>query len=373
MMVLTVNTNVTALTTCPCLAKITVLNHGPKTEVRYRRILALPVIFLSVAYSVVSYAKCTTNAVLQSYSRFSASLRGRLVYHSYASYNDGSSNLFLKDFRSNTLAQLNQDFWNIEDPMNAHFSPNGRRITFMGKQNARWNIFIWKIGSLLAPVNLSNHTQEMDGRSEDPKFSLDGNYIVYKNNGDIAMLHLNFTDPDAPFADASWKITNNSYITEESMPYLSSDGKSVFYSQDAGAISDVYQVNFKNKANQLAIGLPNLVTGRRGLAEYYPIVQNKFLFFVSWKDSVSRNDQIYLLPNSGYSRPIELSLNDCNANNSDPMFVDTSHIIFSSTRQGNFYNLYIGNIYTGKVWSLKQFGVNQALKHQLGAAYTNAR
>jgi Tol biopolymer transport system component len=372
-MTLTANTAGAVLTNSPCSSQVSVLNDSPEIGLYYSKMLVIPVIFLSAIYSVSGGAKCTTNAVLQTYS-IPVSLRGRLAYHSYISYGDGSSNLFLKDFRSNILVQLNQDFWNIEDPINPHFSPNGRYITFMGKQNSRWNIFIWKVGGILTPVNLSNNTQEIDGRSEDPKFSLNGNYIVYKNNNDIVLIRLNFSKPETPFADGFWKITKNGYLTEESMPYLSSDGKSIFYSQGAGATSDIYQISFKIKANTLFSDRPSLVSGKRGLAEYYPIVQNKSLFFVGWKDSVSRNDQIYAFPNLEHSyQPAGLSLNDCNTNNSDPIFVDASHIIFSSTRNGKFYNLYIGNIYTGKVWSLDKYGVNEPLKHQLGATYTNAR
>lgn len=37
----------------------------------------------------------------------------------------------------------------------------------MGKQNTRWNIFIWPIGSPFAPINLSRHDQTTLGSSED--------------------------------------------------------------------------------------------------------------------------------------------------------------------------------------------------------------
>ncbi|SJM93868.1 Coagulation factor 5/8 type domain protein (fragment) [Crenothrix polyspora] len=339
-----------------------------------KSILVLPVIISSLLFNVTGYAKCTNNPVLQADSKFPAAVRGRLVYHSYINYSDGSSNLFLKDFRDNTLTQLNQSFWNIEDPMNAHFSPNGRHITFMGKQDTRWNIFIWKIGSPLPPVNLTKHTQVTGGTSEDPKFSSDGNYIVYKNNGDVAIGRLTFTDPDAPTLEASWAITNNGYSPEESMPYLSADGKYVYYSQGVRENSDLYRVSFKIMTDYITVGKPSLVAGRPGLAEFYPIVQNSALFFVGWKDATFKKDQIYLKTSLFNSYPSELNLNDCKADNSDPMPVDSSNIIFSSTRSNSdFYNLYLGNIYTGAVWSLNKFGVNQTQKHQLGATYSNAR
>lgn len=339
-----------------------------------KKILAIPLVISSLLASFVSYAQCTNNPVLQADSKFPTLLRGRLLYHSYNNYSDGSSNLYLKDFRSNTLTQLNQSFWNIEDPMNAHFSPNGRYITFMGKQNSRWNIFIWKIGSLLAPTNLSNNTENSGGTTEDPKFSSDGNYIIYKNKGDIMLSHLRIGYYDNPTIDTTWPITNNGYTTEESMPYLSPDGKSVYYTQGAGQNSDIYKIKFTLKYNQLVIGTPTLVAGRPGVAEFYPISQNSNLFFVGWKDIVSKRDQIYMTtPSIWNNQPNELSLNDCNAENADPMLVDTTNIIFSSTRNNSFYNLYMGNIFTGKVWSLSKFGVNQIDKNQLGATYTNAR
>ncbi|SJM94069.1 TolB family protein [Crenothrix polyspora] len=338
-----------------------------------KTLLILPIIVSSLMASFTSYAQCTSSPVLQSDSKFPQSLRGRLIYHSYSDYGSGSSNLFLKNFRTNTLVQLNQASWNIEDPMNAHFSPNGRYIVFMGKQNTRWNIFIWKPGSSLAPINLTNHTQDSSDVSEDPKFSPDGNYIVYKNNADIVLSRLTFANPDAPLLGTSSRLTNNGYDTEESMPYFSTNGKSVFYSQGAGANSDIYRVNFKIKYNQLVADTPSLVTGKEGLSEYYPVTKNNALFFVSWKDALTKMDQIYwYLPNL-QGQPVELSLNDCNADNSDPAPIDNANIFFSSNRGDKFYRLYVGNIYTGKVWSMSNLGVNEAQKHQLGASYTNTR
>ncbi|WP_394751908.1 TolB family protein [Crenothrix sp.] len=338
-----------------------------------KKILALPILITSLMASFTSNAQCTVNPTLQADSKFPLALQGRLVYHSYVQYGDGSSNLFLKDFRFNTLTQINQPFWNIEDPMNAHFSPNGRYLTFMGKQNSRWNIFIWKTDSQFAPINLSHHTDSSGGTSEDPKFSADGNYIVYKNNGDVALMHMNYNDAANPFVNNLWRLTQDGYLSEESMPYLSSDGKSVFYSRGARENSDLYRIDFTIQSGQLFVENPRLMAGRSGLAEYYPIVQNKSLYFVGWKNATARRDQVYSMSTDVYSQPSELNLNDCNADNSDPMSVDAANLFFSSTRGSNFYNLFMGNISTGKVWSLNKFGVNQMQKNQLGATYSALR
>jgi Tol biopolymer transport system component len=332
------------------------------------------ILIASIQLSFSANAVCTNSPTLQSDYSFPTSVSGRLVYHSYINYNDGSSNLFLKDFRYNTLVQLNQSFWNITDPMNAHFSPNGRYLTFMGKQNSRCNIFIWKIDSSLAPQSLSHNSQITGNTSEDPKFSADGNYIVYKHNGDIVLGHLNYTNTNAPYIDISWNITTDNYAIEESMPYLSTDGKSVYYSQSARENSAIYQINYTLTNNQLFVNPPRAIANRQGIAEYYPVVKNNAVFFTGWKDTVGKRDQIYVLNSYGNNQAIELNLNDCNADDSDPMPIDAAHIVFSSTRGNSpFYNLYVGNISTGNVWSLNKFGVNQPQRQQLGVTYSSMR
>lgn len=320
------------------------------------------------AYGLNTKAACTNYPTLQSSSSFPKTLQGKLVYHSYTNYNDGSSNLFLKDFSTQEVKQLNEVNWNIEDPMNAHFSPNGHWLTFMGKQNDHWNIFIWQLNSPLPPVNLSQNTPLNNSTSEDPKFSPDGNYIVYKKNGDLGLMHLNFTNPDQPYPDKKWLLTRNGYSPEESMPYFSSDSTTIYYSQGAKANSDIYRLPIKIGINLVNTGRPILVAGRTNLAEYYPITQNNNLFFVGWKDA-SRIDLIYKNEFLN-SQPVALPLNDCNADNSDPMMADSTYMFFSSTRNNAVYKLYVGDINTGDVWPL-DLDAAYVTKHQLGATYTN--
>ncbi len=111
-------------------------------------------LLLSPVASLPAHAACTANLALQPASSLPA-LGGRLAYHSYMEYGDGSSNLYLHDFKSKSTRQLNQPGWNIEDPMNAHFSPDGRYLTFMGRQNGAWHVFAWAIGGTQAPSNLT--------------------------------------------------------------------------------------------------------------------------------------------------------------------------------------------------------------------------
>lgn len=158
-------------------------------------------------------------------------------------YGDGSSNLYLHDFKSKSTRQLNQPGWNIEDPMNAHFSPDGRYLTFMGRQNGAWHVFAWAIGGTQAPSNL---TAAIGGRNEDPKFSFDGRQVVLKHEGDIRLATLVFNG-DGSVGVSAWKaVTGDGWSTEESMPFLTPSGKYVVYATGAGDSLRVVRRNLEN-------------------------------------------------------------------------------------------------------------------------------
>jgi Tol biopolymer transport system component len=92
-------------------------------------------------FSAGAQANCVANPPTQSNTTFPASLTGKLAYHSYVSYGDGTSQLFIYDFSARTLQQVSKAAWGIQDPMNAVFSPDGKWIAFMGITNNAWNVF----------------------------------------------------------------------------------------------------------------------------------------------------------------------------------------------------------------------------------------
>lgn len=66
--------------------------------------------------------------------------------------------------------------------------------------------------------------------------------------------------------------------------------------------------------------------------------------------------------------PSQLSINDCASSNSDAWPVDnTNYTFFSSTINGN-YQIFVGDVNSGKIWSLSQFGINSNTS-LLGSSY----
>jgi len=279
---------------------------------------------------------------------------GFMTYHSYSDYEAWDSNLYLFDFSSKVKTAISQS-WNIDHEMNAHISPDGTKIVFMGDNAGSprdWDIYLWEIGSANQPVNLTN----VNGlRDEDPKFSPDGTKIIFKQAGDIKEMNLSGTIVNS--------ITTDGYTVEESMPYYTTNGLKVIYARGAGENSDIYIMNTDGTSKTALFNVSQVT-------EYYPIVRDDTTFFYSkWISAYNQNDQI-MLGNMQNSTSTVLSVNDANSNNSDAYPVGSDYLVFASTRSGGTggYDLYLGQISTGSVWNLNDYGVNSSVE-ELGPCY----
>lgn len=315
---------------------------------------------LFTGFTAGSQAKCISDHTTESDSTFPSTLKGRLAYHTYGSYEDGTSQIFIYDFAAKKVTQVSSSSWGIQDPMNAVFSPDGQWLAFMGIKDDAWNIFMWRVDSAELPVNLTTSTG--DTRNEDPKFSADGSALFFKQDGDVMKAALSFEN-GVPVFSSQTNLTNSSSTIESSMPYPSADGKLVYYAagKESG-VTGVYRLT-------IATGKKGVFDKPNGLEAYYPTVrQDGRVFYSRWKDS-SGTDQLYTKLNPS-DKAEQLSINDCDSNNSDAFPVNgTDYVFFSSTSEGN-YQLYLGEVSTGKRWSLSSFHVNDDTdKETLGANY----
>jgi Tol biopolymer transport system component len=283
-------------------------------------------------------------------------LTGKIVYHSYSDYNAWDSQLFVLDLATGTRTAISAG-WNIDHEMNAHWSPDGTKLVFMGDvagEPRNWDIFIWTVGSS-QPVNLTNGAS----REEDPKFSPDGQRIVFKKDNDLWQMDLN--------GNIINNITNTATV-EESMPFYTADGNAILFAPGVGAGSDIYRINTNGTSRQAMVAVSNV-------QEYFPIARdNASFFYTSWQNSSDFHDQIYLkyYANSSGTR---LPFNSSTSNYSDAYPVGSQYVLTSSDRPGGKgnYDLYIADINTGQIWSLDSYNsnVNSSLQ-DLGAAYNNS-
>ena len=157
---------------------------------------------------------------------------GLLVFHRYTSYDAWDSVLLMLDLADYSLTEVSKD-WDIDHAMNAHFSPDGTQLVFMGDQHGGdrdWDVFLWTIGSTEPPENL---TKDWGTRDEDPKFTPEGT-IVCKSNFDLIELDQTGT--------VLATLTSDGLAIEQSMPFATTDGSQVIYAQGAGAASDLHRI-----------------------------------------------------------------------------------------------------------------------------------
>ncbi|TDY52317.1 Tol biopolymer transport system component [Paraburkholderia rhizosphaerae] len=316
--------------------------------------------FALSALAVQVQAACVNSPADQSSSTLPSTLTGKLAYHSYVSYGDGTSQLFIYDFTARTLTQVSKSSWGIKDPMNAVFSPDGKWIAFMGVTNNAWNVFIWQVGSTSAPINMTNSTGQT--RNEDPKFSSDGSKLFFKQNGDVMEATLSFTSGGPQFTSVV-DVTNTAPGIESSMPFPSPDSSAVYFATGTGAGLGLYKETIATH-QKVAFDAP------QGLQTYYPMVRKDgTVFYARWLSAASQLDQIYSKVNPG-DTPNQLSINDCRGNNSDPAPVDNTNYLFMSSTTDGGYQLYLADVSTGKRWNLSQLGVNSdKTKAKLGSNY----
>lgn len=286
-------------------------------------------------------------------------ITGKIIYHSYDSYGSASQ-MYIYDFATNQLSFISKN-WNIFNPINAHFSPDGSKIVFMGvsTQNGKWDIYMWGVGSGLQPTNL---TAGDNCRDEDPKFSPDGKTICFKQTANGGIGNLKIMDLDSKIIK---NVTNNTI--ESGMPYFTKDGASLIYARGSGTTSDIYMVNVDGSNNHPLESINNL-------QEYYPITFDSASFLYTRSAfTATPYDQVY---KANFSTGVAVSLpfNNSNADYSDAFPCGSNYVILSSDRAGGTgnYDLYIADINSGKIWSLNKYntGINTS-KNELGACYSD--
>lgn len=262
-------------------------------------------------------------------------------------------------------------------PLNPVFSPDGSAILFSAVQyiagEYQRHIFYWRIGSP-APVNLTAPLGNL--RHEDPKFSPQGNTIVWKEFYNIVTAGLKFNSRGVPALSGSPKhITNNGAkgtFTEASGPSFSRTGKYIYYWTGSGSAFPIH-IHKYDVATKTAVPLPFPQAAK--IAYYYPVDPDLYdLLYVSWPSAANPSDKIYLSSGiTGLSSAWNAA--DCSADNSDPAPVDEDYFIYSRDHNtdSSSYELYLGQLSTDYSWSVSSLGLNNSAGDALGANYTNVR
>lgn len=248
---------------------------------------------------------------------------GWLIWHSYTSYSETDSQLYLRD-NEGKITEITGDFVN---PMNGSFGITPDKAVFMAidKNFDEWDIYLYDNDE----KTVSNLTENSGFRNEDPKWLPDGKGVIFKRgywNNNVSDFTYNLAILN--LQNMEIKMLTDDF-EEEAMPYISDDGKYLFYTRYTDGYGSIVQMDMDTNETRT-------IYSEKDVTAYYPVCKNGKLYFIKWYSAGNHHDQLMCYDgNSLYS----LSVNSEIYDSSDPCPIDDNSIIYSSTANGS-YSLY---------------------------------
>jgi len=294
------------------------------------------------------------------------SLQGRLVYHSYVSYDDKGSRLCVFDFESGEMRDISEEISainpGVEHAMNGHFG-SATDIVFMAMELNQWGYDHWYVYHYnLDTKALTNLVAGSEYNYEDPKYAPDGSRIVMKrriwqdDDWSYSLVEMDMSTKDLTV------LLEDGY--ENSMPYYSRGGNRIYYAQYDGVESKIYSLNRADLQVREEYA-------EQGVYAYYPVVRwtgQEEVYFSKWHSSSNRADKIAQLTQTGYAL-LPFNTQEA-ADYSDACPVGEGYMMLSATLDGT-YDLYLADCETGELWPMSLYSpaINTDHRNELGAHY----
>jgi Tol biopolymer transport system component len=289
-------------------------------------------------------------------------LTGRLVYQDL----NGAGALYYYDFNGATTCTLPvlipTAAWNLTNPTNPAFTPDGQAILFSAVKNDQRHIYYWGIGDEL-PVNLTNSMGNQ--RHDDPKLFWNSTTMtltmIWKRADGIWTADFDRDASGTPFLSQAQQVLAGTGGTgsETSAPIYSPDGSHIYYF--LGAVQPQRIMRFDPGHDPV-----DAFPGQDAHSYYYPVVDNvsgKFFYVGGPYTNPKTREKIFVFPNANQlsGAASEWNASDTDSDNSDPSSIDGDYFVFSRDRNGdgdNDYELYVGRLSTGQYWSLTPLNLN---------------
>ncbi len=271
-----------------------------------------------------------------------------LLWHSYTDYAAGDSTLSSLHVSSGACVTLADD--SFYHAMNADYGCHPFDIVFMAIDRAgdEWDIYHYQA----LTKTYTNLTPQSGCRNEDPKYSPDGRYIVFKR-GYWDAARDDFTYDLAELELATGAVTMLTADTnEESMPYYSTDGAWIYFSMTQNGVTGIHRL-------LRSTGEVEQVFAETGVTAYYPIVSEDGLYFSRWFSPENHNDAIALWRDGTTEF---LPFCDPSWNTSDACPLGDGTLLYSSTQYGSYDLCYTDGTQTQLLTAL------QTDRQELGAA-----
>ena len=312
---------------------------------------------------------------------------GRIAFHSYTEYDDENPSdgyysldgiIQVVDMSSNShyLRAEQTIAAEVQHAMNPKFSEDGSKLVFMGLPTTRtyshyddgWakylDIFLYDFRSDNV-VNLSDRAG-LSGVEEDPSFSPDGNYVVFKNNR-LDIYSINLLDY------SNNQLTFDGTTSEESGPRYSPDGNWIIFWVGAGSSSYIAKVPDEGGSTT------KILDNKPNIQDMYPSYWGSDkVIYTSWnspwwdeeKGKWRDDDDIRIREmTAGGTDFFAATGFNSETDDSDVFEISDTLLGYSSMQQSvtERWDLFYGNPLTGQA---SRFAFSTSAKHDLGGTYT---
>ena len=295
-------------------------------------------------------------------------LTGKMAYHSYTTYEEEDSQIFILDFETGDQYCINDKFdKSIRHTMNPCFNKYGTHIVFMGlaprSYGDEWDVFIYE----LSTGRCVNLTKDNGYSNQDPRFSQDAMHVIYKQGKWKEELDAMFYDIwEMNFEEyRTYALTNNEHM--QSMPCYGKDKSIVYCSmkKEEEPHGPLMKLTIKNQEEKSEIAY-----NQENIYSYFPVYHNDKLYFARWHSIDNHMDKV-LIMDAETNEIVDPLFNDPNYNVSDPCPITDRYMIVSSTKDyKDKYSLYLADVDTGILFNLdKEYGFEtNDMRNQLEAS-----
>ena len=295
-------------------------------------------------------------------------IRGKIAYHSYTTYEEQDSEIFILDLESGEKYCINEYLEeNIKNTMNPCFNKYGTHIVFMGlytrEYGNEWDVFIYELSTKRC-VNL---TKNNGYSNEDPRFSPDAMHVVYKQgswNSEIQEMTYDIWEMD--FENYKTYSLMKSESTQ-SMPCYGKDKGTVYCSRTHLDTNngEIIKLSIENEGI-----LTELISNNKDTHAYFPVYHDGKVYFSTWNSVDNQMDKIIIFDEKT-KVIIDPLFNSPRYNVSDASPINDRYLVVSSTKDSSTgYKLYLADIKTGILFNLdKEYSFNtDDGRQQLGAS-----
>jgi hypothetical protein len=307
---------------------------------------------------------------------------GKFVFHRYTDYYSGDSEMFIVTFPGPSVGAELGVTYDLCNPLNGIFSPDGKQLAIAAQPRVepcgptdRDQLDVYLLDLENPPNKIQVTANTLAVPDEDPQFSPDGSFLVFKHNLHLAKWDLTGeTFTNCPPPDGGFCFTAATTGSEQSKPVVTPDGQDVCYYELFGENADIYCFNLEEGLTGADLAdIASPIVAHDSVSDARPYFSDSHLYYVRWQTKDIKIDQIVRRPLSNLLAVDDFPAFDTDqaSDYSDPFNLGGDLVVFSSDIAGaGQRDLFVAEWESDEIHALDEIvpGINSP-KIEVGASF----